>query len=48
MSHQRSKHGFMAVDVQPDPSRYVLCLDTLHQERFYQTYKARIRALLRP
>ena len=48
MTHPQSTHGFMAVDHQPDPDRYVQCLDTLHQEPFYQTYKARVRALLRP
>jgi SAM-dependent methyltransferase len=48
MTHQQSIHGFMAVDQQAKPERYVQCLDTLHQEPFYQTYKARVRALLRP
>jgi ubiquinone/menaquinone biosynthesis C-methylase UbiE len=48
MTHQQASHGFMAVDRQPNPARYVQCLDTLHREPFYQAYKARVRALLRP
>jgi ubiquinone/menaquinone biosynthesis C-methylase UbiE len=38
----------MAVDRQANPQAWVQCLDTLHQEPFYQTYKARVRILLAP
>jgi SAM-dependent methyltransferase len=38
----------MAVDHQANPMAWVHCLDTLHHEPFYQTYKARVRTLLAP
>jgi len=48
MVAQQSTHGFMAVDQQANPMAWVQCLDTLHREPFYHTYKARVRTLLVP
>ncbi len=48
MSAVRQQHGFEQVDREPDPAAWVDCLDTLHGERFYREYKARVRELLAP
>ncbi|MHB8383319.1 MAG: methyltransferase domain-containing protein [Candidatus Binataceae bacterium] len=48
MGSRRSEHGFTAVDQQPDPDAWVLCLDKIHREPFYAAYKKRIIELLEP
>jgi SAM-dependent methyltransferase len=48
MPPSRPNHGFTHVDAQPDPAAWVRVLETLHQEPFYRTYKARIIELLAP
>jgi SAM-dependent methyltransferase len=48
MSDSPSEHGFTSVDSQDDPQRLVRCLDLLHKEPFYVSYKARLVELLGP
>jgi SAM-dependent methyltransferase len=48
MTSQRPTHGFVAVDRQDDPSRWVRRLDLLHREPFYVAYKTRVMTLLTP
>jgi SAM-dependent methyltransferase len=48
MGEKQAKHGIESVDSQEDPQFWVRCLDKLHQEPFYQSYKARIVELLAP
>jgi SAM-dependent methyltransferase len=42
------KHGFTAVDDQPDPRAWVRVLDEVGKEPFYLAYKARVVQLLAP
>jgi SAM-dependent methyltransferase len=48
MRSRRGEHGFTSVDGQPDPQRWVQCLNKLHKEPFYISYKARLVELLAP
>jgi SAM-dependent methyltransferase len=48
MRDRRGEHGFTSVDSQSDPQFWVRCLDTLHKEPFYISYKARLVELLGP
>lgn len=48
ISNKRTEHGCEDVDSQKAPQFWVRCLDKLHQEPFYQAYKARVAELLTP
>lgn len=48
MDPRRPAHGFTDVDAQPDPGRWVRCLDLLRSDPFFAAYKARVREILEP
>ena len=48
MASRGVEHGFTSVDQQADPSAWVACLDKIHREPFYATYKRRVVELLEP
>lgn len=48
MSDSKQRHPFERVDEAAEPGAWLRCLDTLHAEPFYQSYKARVRELIAP